>query len=133
MRSSASPFAAPYIPFILFLTANTLLSYFSFSTVTKLWIFFFGILLPLIFSLLERSPNKPHSEEVLPIPLWAWGLAGLAGISLRLYQIVHIPWFISDDGLMSYYSIALAHHWTWHCFFSPEQHPPFFNWLLTAY
>lgn len=126
-----------WIYFSFFACSNALLAYLPLGLTVKLWILLFGVFLPL--GLAAFSADKPSgtggglfTAEAFKTPSrLVWILLLALATAVRLGQVV-VPgnWPTWDDGRFAYYSLELLNRWHWAFFFSPTQHPPFFNWLL---
>jgi hypothetical protein len=126
--------------FTLFAFSNALLAYVPIPIQTKLWIGLGGIGLP-FFWVWRNGPKgdgqrgkPPYLREGFLTPAWSWVVLTVLALGLRLGQTC-VPgyWPVWDDGRFAYYSMELADHWSWRFFFSPTQHPPFFNWTLALF
>ncbi|HTA77358.1 MAG TPA: glycosyltransferase family 39 protein [bacterium] len=135
---SASPLPFhPWIYFFIFLTANTLLSYFTFSTETNLWIGFLGLALPfgLAWWTNRSSPdsNTPlyQIEFFKKIPLWVWLLIGAGAVFFRFYKLTTLSaWPIYDEGMVSFCALQIAQKGVHHLFYMFSQIPFFYLWVL---
>src|ERR1019366_7986389 len=53
----------PWVYFWILLGSNSLLAYSNFSYIAKSWIFFFGVLAPIILSIGIRAKNPPKAWD----------------------------------------------------------------------
>ncbi len=136
---SASPLPFhPWIYFFIFLTANTLLSYFTFSTETNLWIGFLGLALP--FGLAwwtNRSSGDSHTplyqiEFFKKIPIWVWLLIGAAAIFFRFYKLTTLSaWPTFDEGMFGFTAIQMNQKGVDRLFYMFSDIPVFYPWFLS--
>lgn len=139
MNPQRLPRFRPWIYFGIFLAANTLLSYFSFSLEAKLWIGLFGILLPFGFAFFYL-PSQSDSKDLLqkeflpPVPFWVWIFLALGAVFLRFFQLTTLSvWPHYDEGVYGYYALNLDEHWTWRLFYGGSRVPPFYIWGLALF
>lgn len=132
----------PKIFFILLLISITLLSYFKLSLQIDLWLFLFGVLLPIAIGtwLAIRKPvpsgtAPPWKDESLPaLPSWAWTILVLALGFSRFYKWDQIPfWPLMDESQFAFFSTELCEKWKNQLLFGDAQMEPLFIWLLTFY
>ncbi len=138
MKSRFFPVTSPWVFFGVFLCANTMLSYFPFSLEAKLWIGFFGILLPFLWALwrpLKRQAGPFFQKEFLPpLPAWVWALLGACVVFLRFYQLTTLSvWPHYDEGVYGYYALQLDKQWSWRLFYGDSCAPPLYVWLLSLF
>jgi len=115
------------------------LAYSSASLETKIWIGFFGFLVPFLFGL-WALPAQPlggtkllNDETFKAIPPWVvWAVFGL-GLLVRLYALLNSNWICLDEGCFSEISMELHKKWEWHFFFTTAQHPPLCLWSLSFF
>ncbi len=141
------PFS-PWAYFGIFLVSNTLISYFTLSLTVKLWIGFFGLLLPFgiaLWTILERpvsgktsSPKRDwastasHTWGAPPLVLWFFFVLSL-GIT-RFYKLTDLPfWPNSDEGIFSYLALGQIRDWHWDLLWSHNRLEPLFIWLLGGF
>ena len=122
--------------FPVFLTANTLLSYFSFSIETRLWILGLGIVLPLVLAcgtapLPKKGGEGFEKDEFLPPPPAAVvGFVGLAALFIRFYKLSSLSgWPLMDEGLTGYFSLEEEGPGSHPFLYSAAQIPPLFFWI----
>ncbi len=124
--------------FLVFLAANTVLSYFPFSLEAKLWIGLLGLLVPGVLWLgtgkaksWEEKP-KDQSEFLPPIPAWMWILIGILALVVRFSQLTTLSvWPHYDEGVYGYYALQLNEKWDWRLFYGDSRVPPLYIWLLS--
>lgn len=132
----------PWPYFLIFLAANTLLSYFSLSLTVKLLIGLFGLFLPFALSLWAILRKPSESKLLFPAlpasfedpPLWIWALFLFALIFSRFYHLTSYPsWITGDEGILSYLALAQKSHWQWQLLWGQIQMEPLYVWLLGIY
>ena len=126
----------PGCVFLLFVSINALLSYFSFSLTVKLWIGMVGLATPAYFTLrkmgsLPAKEKNAFETELFPnFPGWGFWVVAALALLPRFYQLTGLSvWPFTDEGYNSYASIGLLKKWTWNFFFTFSQNPPFYYWL----
>ncbi len=142
MSKSSSAFKSPiafsaWIYFFIFLTANTLLSYFPLTFQASLWISLLGLALPFGIALWTGKPS-PTSESPLhqfefwaKIPLWIWIVLGAAALFFRFDQLTTLSaWPIYDEGMVGFCALQIAQKGVHHLFYMFSQIPVFYLWLL---
>ncbi|HVZ79982.1 MAG TPA: hypothetical protein VHE12_04175 [bacterium] len=138
-RSLSVPFHPPFY-FLLFLTANLLLSFGSWDLTSKLWIFAFGILVPSVTgihavlrqksSFLADDRDKGR-RSFLPL-YWILFLLGL--VFTRFFRLEGLPYLpISDEGTFSYLALGLKEHWKWNLLWAEARMEPLLIWALGLY
>jgi tetratricopeptide (TPR) repeat protein len=115
------------------LTANSFLSYFSFSLEMDLWIALAGILLPgliALFLIQNEGPLPKQRQRGLPDPpVWLWVLFGALFSAAHLFHWADLPeWFLADEGRVGYYARDLAQKWEGRLFFFETQGLPLSIW-----
>lgn len=137
MKNIFIRFNNPWILFFVFLTTNTLLSFFPLTTTTKLWIGIIGLAFPfgmaLTYHRTKSSSQKLFWErEFLPqIPIWVWFLLGITAIFVRFYKLTTLSvWPHYDEGVYGYYAIQLDQKWNWRLFYGDSRVPPAYIWAL---
>ena len=132
--------AQAWVYFLLFTAANAALSYAPLGLTAKLWIFLFGVLLPLAQAF-RSMPGTDKKEKSLLFseifqrpPGFLWFLILALGCALRL-GMVWMPgnWPTFDDSRVAFYSVELLNHWHWVFFLSNSQYPALLNWIMAAY
>jgi hypothetical protein len=128
----------PWFYFLLFCAANSLLAYGSLSLAANLFIFLFGLLVPMAVAFGSRPPSPSVSLYQInffeSIPLWFWCVIGAAALFARLAQVTFwAPWLGSDESTVAFYSVQLSQNWFWHFFWGSAQNPSFFNWGLAIF
>jgi 4-amino-4-deoxy-L-arabinose transferase-like glycosyltransferase len=133
----------PWLYFFIFLISNTLLSYFTFSFLAKLWIGIIGIATPFglaFWTVLKMrlaklsSPSIPalsESTHDADLPWWLWILFISVLLFTRFYRLTSLPfWPISDEGFYSFLSLHQSQHWQWNLLWTETQVEPLMFWLL---
>lgn len=125
------------MPLWIFLLAsvvsNGLLSFVSLPASWKLWIFFFGILLPLVgIPMTLKSKPEPLFDTVsFHIPTWFWMVLLAGAILLRLYRLTTLAaWPLQDEAMHSYLGLELVQGQKPQFFYTCSQFPPFYIWGL---
>src|ERR1700722_7869749 len=83
----------PWIYFLIFLSSNLLLSYYTLSVEITLWIGIFGLIFPFLFGLWTYKPaQKPEIplyqlEFFKKIPTWIWLIIGALALFFRFYKL----------------------------------------------
>jgi len=135
----------PWHFLFVFLTSNTLLSYFTFSLYTKLLIGILGVILPFIFAtclilenrLKKKSPpsnitDATTENEKLPIKLWL--LWGFLVLFTRFYKLTSVPsWPTSDEGIFTTMALDLLKKWNWSILWGEVRFEPFLIWGLGGF
>lgn len=122
--------------FPIFLSSNLLLSYGPFSIAVQLEIGFFGLILPFLWSALQKTsqlkPRVPAPDEFLPlIPFWLWALLGSSAIFIRFYKITTLSvWPGYDDGLWGWIALRFCWHEGWRFFYDGCNFPGAYAWGL---
>jgi hypothetical protein len=125
----------PWIYFLFFLVADTVLSFFDLSLTAKLEFFLCGIFAPMILAMLGPPPRERGSlwslESFPRIPLGLWVLAGLTGLFLRFYHLTALSnWPFPDEGAAALQAQAFSQNGAWHFFYGSRLHPPLFYLLF---
>jgi len=121
------------------LASNSILSYSSLPPWSKLLIFCFGILIPLIAFILKTPPEKGAMvTEGRSFSDWrsSWIWAVLIGLALflRFYRITDFHlWPTGDEGLHGFLAIDLVQNPRWQFFYTVGQHPPLLIWFLAFF
>lgn len=133
------PGSAPFFfwAVLAVLTAsNFLISFGSFSVPVKLWIFFLGVALPLLFWLQGETPRNPeavpfHQKEFLPeVPLRVLVFLSLFALFLRFWRIEGLfRWPLGDEAIYNLASLDLSRKWSWLFFYTEGQSPPALVWF----
>jgi hypothetical protein len=129
----------PWPYFLTFLGVNLFLSYSEASFEIKLWVGFMLVILPLglIFSNLKPIPAaEPLFREQTPLfpSRWVWVILILLFISLRFYHWSQIPsWPTRDEVTNGFLAMQLDQKWRSNLFFSYQNLPPFYFWLLSFF
>jgi hypothetical protein len=126
--------------FLIFILADTLLSYAPWGLTAKLWVFLFGVLLPFFLAAASTAEAKKKEPAVPAAELFSlssplpWILVLGLGLAARLAPLV-MPgnWPTWDDARFAYYPMELFNRWRWTFFFSPTQHPPLFHWGMALF
>jgi len=142
MSKSSSAFNPPitlpiWFYFFIFLTANTLLSYFSLSFQTSLAVSLLGLILPFGIGLWTAKPS-PSSEKPLyesefwdKVPFWIWIALSAAVLFFRFNQLTTLSaWPIYDEGMVGFCALQIAQKGIHHLFYMFSQIPVFYLWLL---
>lgn len=125
--------------FFLFVAVNAFLTYSAFGPVFKLWILFFGLILPFCLAL-YLSPKASISEkpiyfqELFTASGWLpWFFVIIPAILFRFYRIPHFfNYPVTDEFTNAYYAIHLVQKWDWFPFFHFSQLPPLYIWILAG-
>jgi tetratricopeptide (TPR) repeat protein len=123
--------------FLLFTLVNVVMAYSTWGPILKLWILFFGLVLPWVLTALagpkaplNRTPSFEGRAPFSP-PGWTWVLLAVLSVGLRFYRI---PDFFTypntDEFTNAYYAMHLVDQWDWHPFFHFSQLPPLYIWTL---
>src|ERR1700722_2395312 len=135
----------PYQPclfFLLFLAANSLLTFVPFSPAVKIWIFLLGLLTPLLIACCLSAPlpvrQKPSFQlepfKKFSAPLWIWSLLLIVALLLRFMPLINPGlWLIPDDALIAQYTLDLDRHWHWRIFETMTQGsslPTYLSWPI---
>ena len=130
----------PWPAFILFAIISAILSYSSLSIPSKLFIGFFGLLIPFCLALTLvhfQAPPKGalfEKEFLSGPPYWVWGAAVLGAFVLRFYALTRWPvWPNTDEGLIGRFALDLVQKWNGRFFYTFGQAPPGMVWLLTPF
>ncbi len=130
-------FFSPMLCFFIFLASNVFLSYFARSLTIGLWIFLFGIIVPLIFygcskgfiSSLEISEKNNFS-----FPIWLCIVSLLIGLFLRIYHATYLcAWPTRDEGIASFGPLEFYRTGKPFFFFACGEWPPLYGWLQYLY
>jgi hypothetical protein len=144
MSKCSSAFNPPiafsvWIYFFIFLTANTLLSYFSLSFQTSLAVGLLGLIVPFGIALWTDKPvpsaeTPLHQLEFLgETPLWIWILWSAAVLFFRFDKLTTLStWPIYDEGMVGFCSLQIAQKGIHHLFYMFSQIPVFYLWLLSC-
>ena len=125
-----------WLIFGFFLAANLSLSYFSFSIENRLWIFFFGLLIPFILSLgispLTRAADSRSRVELFPVfPGLILILLGITAVYLRCTQLTALSrWPLEDEAMNGHYAIGFAEKGEWQLTYEFSGMPPLYIWGL---
>jgi 4-amino-4-deoxy-L-arabinose transferase-like glycosyltransferase len=130
-------FPSPWPCFIVFILANTLLSYFSLDWRLKCGIGAAGLLIP--FFLLFRHPHPSPVEEPKGLqgeagfnfPAIFWVILLFAAVFVHFYRLTTLStWPFVDEGYLGYYAVELSEKWNWHLLYGYVQFPPLYYWCL---
>jgi len=138
----------PLFYFLIFLFSNSLLSYFSLSVQSKIWIVLLGVVLPFglaLWSLLEKRLKtggtfEAFSSENLNLPMkfnWFsllfWSFIFFL-ILTRFYHLTTLPfWPMGDEGIFSILSLGLLKKWSWSLIWAEARMEPLLLWGLTFF
>ena len=130
----------PWIYFFIFVVINALLSYGSISIEAKLWLGFFGLVLPFlgagwgIISHPSKTMPSDQKEFLPPIPLWAWGLVGVLAVAARFTSLTTLfVWPNFDESSYGFDAFHLAAEGDPRLFYGVSQAPPLFVWGLALF
>ncbi len=134
---------APSIPLALYpalyLFSGVLLSYVPLPLTAKLWIGFFGLVLPGIVQFLAapRIPSRPSRTRSDPWPNPSVFILTVflgAGLFLRFRGLLSFQaWPLFDEGMYGFIALDLAKHWRWEPYLLFTQSPPLFFWMESLY
>ena len=127
----------PGVCFVILVLSNALLAYVPITFMAKGWIFFIGILIPLLL-LVSRSgepyPKSLELREAFDMPQWGWVLLGCFALGLRFFKLTNFHlWPTGDEGLHGYLAIPLSQKWDWRFFYTVGEHPPLLIWCLSFF
>ena len=130
-----------WIFFVILLISNSFLSYSSFSYLVKGWVFFLGIVAPVIFFLgspiLRLNENeKIYGKETISFSNTRaiWVIFGLLSILIRFFRLTQIYlWPTGDEALHGFLALSLLKNWNWHFFYTVGEHPPLLIWMLALF
>ena len=121
--------------FLLFLAANTLISYSGFSFEIKSALILLGIVLPLYVGArtqagLSFRETPAYEKDLLnPFPGWLLFAGVVAAAFLRFYKLETLfCWPTLDEGWNGILAIELSKHWSWRFFYTFGQAPPLPVW-----
>ena len=124
--------------FLIFLAANSLISYSSFSLGAKVGIGFLGLLLPLGLAL--RKPTGPLARPgtpgaiLPPVPSWAWFLLGAAALFIRFFHLTSLSgWPVTDEGWHGFFGLHLMKHWDGSLLYGISWMPAGYFWALAVF
>jgi uncharacterized membrane protein len=130
-----------WIYFFLFFVSNCFLSYFPFSYLIKGWIFFLGILIPIV--LFMGSPitesmgkEKTYQKEIFSIPdvVAVWAVFGFLAVFIRFFRLTQFYlWPTGDEALHGFLALSLLKKWNWQFFYTVGEHPPLLIWMLALF
>ena len=131
----------PWTFFVVFLIANSLLSFYPCSLQAQLFIIFFGLILPFVVGykiVTDRTTSAPNpklkNEDTFQLRPWLWILLIFLVLFTRFYRLTTLPnWLYVDEGYESALALGLLNHWDWRLLWSPVPHEPLFDWLLGFY
>jgi hypothetical protein len=120
----------------LLAASNAILAYSPLSLTAKLYVLFFGLLIPLIVFGWASRPSKGgivterESFSDLKNP-WLWaGLIALM-VFLRFFRLTNFHvWPTGDEGLHRFLAIDLVRNPRWQFFYTVGEHPPLLIWSL---
>jgi hypothetical protein len=128
-----------WIYFFLFLISNSLLSYFSFTFETTLWICLLGLIFPFILGLWSykscKNPKVPlHKLEFFKkIPFGIWIIIGILALFFRFYKLTTLSaWPIYDEGMDGFCAMQIAQKGVHHLFYMFSDIPVFYPWFLSV-
>jgi hypothetical protein len=127
--------------FFVLLVSNTILSYSPTALTIKGWVFFLGVLVPLIVgirtSLAEGSTGADLFETELFLgrnKIVLTLLVAIISIALRFFDLTHFrPWITGDEALHGFLAIGLCHLWNWQFFYTVGEHPPLLIWFVSFF
>ena len=126
----------PWVLFGIFLSSNTLLSYFPWPNPVKLWVGVFGLLIPFLLACWDLTqkrdgsvptPLSPFRDEFLPEGWFKWGGWFLTlAMVLRFWQLTTLSvWPLDDDGLVGSISQGMVEGEPLRLFHAYNSIPPF--------
>ncbi|HTC22048.1 MAG TPA: glycosyltransferase family 39 protein [bacterium] len=124
---------------MVFLAANSLLSYFHFPLQVKIILGLLGVVLPLYVALRNtplssRNEKPPYLQELnLPLPLWLWVPGLFLVFFLRFYRFESLfDWPNLDEGWIGTIALELSRHWSWKFFYTFGEAPPLTIWCVAV-
>ena len=137
----------PWVYFLVFFISNGLIAYEFSGLEEKLFIAFYGILLPfgfyLFFQFRNFSPQTSSktnlflSQEdgfsIKPTVFLAI-MMSLILLATRFYKLESVPfWPSKDDGHFGILGMALSRKWSWQLLWGECQNQPLILWMLAFY
>jgi hypothetical protein len=128
----------PWVYFLLFCAAHSLLAYSPLGLEAKLFIFLFGLLVPLSVAFTTKLPASSaalHQKEFIEkIPIGFWLVVYGAALLSRIGQLTAWSlWPVSDGSIGAHLSTTLYEKWFWYFFFGEAQCPAVFYWGLAVF
>jgi hypothetical protein len=127
-------FDRPWLFFFLFCASNALLAYGHCSLTLKLFIVFYGLLLPFGLLVWSQTENRKILSEtgLLSPPNWVfWLVLILVLLFTRFYRIDSNPlWPIKDVGYFDIFGLSLWQKWDWRLLWGECQSEPLYAWGL---
>jgi len=137
----------PWFYFFIFFISNCLIAYGFLGLEEKLFIIFYGILLPFVFCLFFQFRNSTsqinstikhlfaNGDEVFINPTVFPIIAIiLLLLTTRFYRLDSIPfWPSKDDGHFGVLGMWLSEKWSWQLLWGECQNEPLILWMLAFY
>lgn len=121
--------------FLIFLTANSLLSYVSLSIETILWVVLLGLALPLIFAFVLAWKGRFQPSQDHPVtgdfPSILWFLFIPVLFFTHFFRLTTFPaWPLMDEGLYAFLGAENAEKWDWRLLWGESQSPSLTIWWM---
>ena len=137
----------PYwLCFCFFSTSNILIAYGRGDLETNLFVAFYGIIVPCVFSLYLLNRNASFQDgkkrQILIVndssistpSIFLWVSIGICLLATCFYKLESIPfWPSKDDGHFGILGIALSQKWSWQLLWGECQNQPLILWMLAFY
>lgn len=126
----------PWLYFLVFLAANTLLSYFQLPIELRLWVLLAGVLLPLALAFrhappLAKAEGELGRDEFLDSPpLGILLLVAAAAVFIRFYRLSSLSgWPLMDESDTGFFALEEGGLGSKPFFYGAAQIPPLYFWL----
>jgi hypothetical protein len=133
----------PWFVFPPILISSLLISYAHPGLQVDLWLFLFGIVLPVVFGIILSIQSTPGHDRENPFreteflaPLSNWIIAALLLLFVfsRFYRLDSIPfWPLMDEGQYAFFSMKLDDKWEGPLLYGNTQVEPLCLWCLALF
>ena len=124
--------------FTVFLVSSFFLSYITASLSAKIFIFIFGIAIPLFAGIAGTVPQPYPGKDKAGLrafsaefPIFFLVITAAAGVFIRFFRLETLSvWPVLDEGRNAFFAMELGRQWDWKFFHDISQMPPLYYWLL---
>lgn len=130
---------SPWVFFLIFLFANTILAYVPTPLSTEIWVGFLGLVLPFCVGFWLACENRQKdpgffSRELFQVSVWSGAFIVFLLIFLRLYRLTTLPvWPMGDEGIFSMLAMGLMRHWDGSLLLGEFRMEPMLLWTMAGF
>ncbi len=141
-KTTASSFRLnPWVLFVIFLAANSLLSYAGLPLQAQLWVGLLGLVLPFGLAFTQARSADPifkksesFDQKCFDPPAALWILFFFLLILTRFYRFTTLPvWPLADEAQIGLLGIDQARHWHGNLLWCATRVEPMIFWVMGLY